>query len=187
MKYIFDFDDVLFHKTRHFRERMFLILEKVGLSRSLIDEYSKIEIEKEHPFSLKKLIQHFVDTGAIEKTQKEKLYEEIMNESKNSVNINLLQFVKNLKRSDCYILTRGEEEFQRDKIKRSAIAHLFSKIIIVSKSKKENIEKICDEFKNETVFFIDDKAEHFENLDFQKYPNLKTILYTGQNLGYLIS
>ena len=35
------------------------------------------------------------------------------------------------------------------------------------------------------VIFIDDKAKHFEKLDFKKYPNLKTILYTGQDLSNL--
>ena len=84
------------------------------------------------------------------------------------------------------MVSYGEEEFQTTKIERSGIAPLFSEIIIVGGSKKEAVEKICEKYKNEEVIFIDDKAKHFEDLDFKKYPNLKTVLYSGQNLEDIV-
>src|SRR3989338_617731 len=40
-------------------------------------------------------------------------------------------------------------------------------------------------YEKKTVVFVDDKAKYFENLDFEKYPNLKTILYDDQGLEKL--
>ena len=38
---------------------------------------------------------------------------------------------------------------------------------------------------NEEVIFVDDKAKHFEDLDFKKYPNLKTVLYDDKGFEKL--
>ena len=88
-----------------------------------------------------------------------------------------MNIIKKLGKENCYIVTLGNEEFQRDKIKRAGIESLFFKIVVVWGSKKEAVEKICAKHINEKVIFIDDKAKYFEDLDFKKYPNLKTILY----------
>ena len=59
---------------------------------------------------------------------------------------------------------------------------MFSEIIVVPDSKKNVVERIAAVHKNEEVVFIDDKISHFEDLDFEKYPNLKTILYDEKGL-----
>jgi hypothetical protein len=143
MKYIFDFDDVLFRTI-----------------------------------DFKKILPHFPIP--------ENLYEEIMSGCKNFVNIELVDIVKKLEKKNCFIISYGDKEFQMDKIKRVGIEPLFSEIIVVSESKKEAVEKVCAKYKDEKVIFIDDKAHHFENLDFKKYPNLTTILYTGQDLTSIL-
>ena len=142
MKYIFDFDDVIFQTTLKFKERLANVQNQPDL------------------------------------------YEELMNESPNFVNEEILKVIKKAGKENCFMVTYGEKDFQEEKIKRAGVGGLFSEIFIVQESKKEAVEKICAKYKDETVLFIDDKAEHFENLDFKKYPNLKTILYTGQNLEF---
>jgi len=179
MKFIFDFDDVLFHTTKHFREHLLVVLEKIGISRDFVIEY--LEKERWKLLSLKKLVTHFVNDD------KENIYKEIMGKNKDFLNDDLFILIKKLGKSNCYIVTYGEEEFQKDKIKRTGIASLFSEIIVVPGSKKEAIEKICAKHKNEEVIFIDDKAHHFKDLDFKKYPNLKTILYDDKGLEKLTS
>lgn len=171
MKYIFDFDDVLFYTSKSLKDRIYKIYEQNGVSREQIQEY----VKKEDPngFSLKKLLKYF--------SMNESLYEEIMADSKYFTNQELLEIVKNIGVENCFIITYGNEEFQKDKIQRAGITNLFSEIIVVLKSKKEAVEEICRKFSNEKVFFIDDRVSHFKNLDFKKYPNLKTILYTGDN------
>ncbi|OGI66512.1 hypothetical protein A3H53_02740 [Candidatus Nomurabacteria bacterium RIFCSPLOWO2_02_FULL_40_10] len=177
MKFIFDFDDVLFHTTKKFREHENAILEKAGISRETSMEYSKKE--RWNLFSLRKMLAHF--------SVPPELYEKIMEKSKNHVNEELREIIEKLGKPNCYLVTYGDEEFQLDKIKRSGIMPLFSEVIVVIGSKKEAIEKICAKYKNEKVIFVDDKAKHFEDLDFIKYPNLKTILYDERGLEKLTS
>ncbi|OGI94840.1 hypothetical protein A3A03_00355 [Candidatus Nomurabacteria bacterium RIFCSPLOWO2_01_FULL_40_18] len=172
MKYIFDFDDVLFDNTKQFKEHMYMHLEKAGVSRKKTEEYYKT-IPK-NQFWLKTILAHF--------SLKEDLYETILRESKNFVNEELVNIIKKLGKNNCYIVTHGYEEWQRDKIQRAGIAPLFSEIMTTQGSKKEAVEAICAKHKDEQVVFIDDKAKHFEDLDFQKYPNLKTILYDEQGV-----
>ena len=93
--------------------------------------------------------------------------------------------LEKLGKENCHIVNYGDEEFQLDKIHSSSIAPLFSEIIVVSSEKKEIIEKLCAKHKDEQVFFIDDQIKHFDELDLDKCPNLKTILYTGQKLELL--
>ena len=168
MKYIFDFDDVLVNTTKAngFRESIYIYLEKSGISRDNAIKY--IKKERLNRFSLKKMLNHF--------EVKENLYDKIMGENKNFVNQELFEIIKKLGKNNCYIVSYGDKEFQRDKINNTGIAHLFSEIIVVEGSKKEEIEKIATLYKNEEVLFIDDKDYNFTDLELKKYPNLKTIL-----------
>ncbi|MFA5791586.1 MAG: hypothetical protein WC884_00945 [Candidatus Paceibacterota bacterium] len=176
MKYILDFDDVLFNNTKEFKPYMYGCLEKAGVPREVAEPYYKIvRINK---FWLKDLLFHF--------SLKESLYEEILKGSKKFINKKLVNLVKKLGKKNCYILTHGGEEFQLDKIKRTGIVPLFKDVVVVFGKKTKTIEKICKKYKNETVFFIDDKQKHFDELNIKKCPNLKTILYTGQNLPLLL-
>ena len=54
MKYIFDFDDVLFNNTKQFKEHMYACLEKAGVSRGKAEEY--YNTVRENRFSLKAFI-----------------------------------------------------------------------------------------------------------------------------------
>jgi FMN phosphatase YigB (HAD superfamily) len=175
MKYIFDFDNVLFDTSKKFKEHMILVLEKIGVSPDSVRDYC--DKERWNQFSLKKMLNHF--------SVKEDFYEKIMSKNKNFVNGELIEVIKKLGRSNCFILTYGDEEFQLNKIKRTGIGAHFVEIIVVSGSKEEAIEKICDKYKKEKVLFIDDKTKHFEDLDFKKYPNLKTIFYDENGLEKL--
>lgn len=84
-------------------------------------------------------------------------------------------------------MSQGEKEFQLDKIQHSNINHLFSEINVVSESKKEMIERICSENQNSSIIFIDDKIEHFKDIDMGKCKNLKTILFDENGLQKLIA
>ena len=180
MKYIFDFDDVLFYTTKHRLEHMFILLEKSGIERSKIEEYYK---EKRlSGFSLRDTLAYFFAGTEVDC---EKLYDEIMGKSENFINTELINVLKSLGKENCFLITHGGDEFQNDKIRRAGVSQLFAEIIILIGSKKEAVESICEKYKNEKVVFVDDKAHYFQDLDFKKYPNLKTILYTGQLLTNL--
>ncbi|MFH1366356.1 MAG: hypothetical protein ABIG99_03140, partial [Patescibacteria group bacterium] len=168
MKFIFDFDDVLFYNTKQLKEHMYICLEKVGVSRNIVEPYYTEARKKE--FSLKNLISSLVARENIKQINIKDICEEIMNECKNFVNKELLEVIKKIGKENCFLISYGQEKFQQEKIKRTSVASLFSKIIIVQESKKEAVEKICARYKDEEVIFIDDKAHHFKDLDFKKYP-----------------
>ena len=186
MKYIFDFDDVLFN-TKKFKEIIFKCLEKVGISQNTEEQYYKEFMSTGEPFSLKKFLSSLLVREGKKENVTESIYQQIMSSSTNLGNTELLKIVQKIGRNNCYIVTNGDKEFQLDKINRVDIASFFSEIIVVPGSKKDAIEKICAKHKNEKVIFIDDKVKFFEDLDFIKYPNLKTILYDEQGLEKLNS
>jgi HAD superfamily hydrolase (TIGR01509 family) len=174
MKFIFDFDGVLFLTIKNLEEHINEIYKRNGISREQIEKY--YNQEKVNGFSQKKMLKYF--------SLPENLYEEMMKDNKTFVNQEVLKVVKKLGSKNCYLVTDGDEEYQRDKIKSAEIAHLFSEIIVTLGSKKEIIKNICKKHKNETIIFVDDRQKFFDDLDLKKCPNLKTILFTGQNLEH---
>ena len=86
MKFIFDFDDVLFNNTKQFKEHMYLCLKKADVPRELAEEYYKSVRAKQ--FWLKELLAHF----SVPKSW----YEKILKESKNFTNKKLLKVIKKL-------------------------------------------------------------------------------------------
>ena len=174
MKFIFDFDGVLFN-AKEFIKFMYDYLEKTGTPRSITEEYYKKVGGTQ--FGLKEMLSHFsID---------ESFYEKILNESPKFNNKELLDVVNKLGKENCYIVSHAKENWQRDKISKTGIGQYFSEIYVVSESKKGAVEALCKKHEKETVVFVDDKAKYFENLDFEKYPNLKTILYDDQGLEKL--
>lgn len=179
MKYIFDFDDVLFNNTAQFKKHMFGVIADAGVPEDVAKEYYKEVRVKE--FSLRNFITTLFSRYNI-KADIEKTYISIMVESSNFINEPLVETVRKIGKENCYIITNGEREFNQDKIRYSGIESLFRKIYIVPGSKKEIIAKICTDNPNEDVFFIDDKKLFIDDIDLEKCRNLKTILYQGQDI-----
>ncbi|MFH1200987.1 MAG: hypothetical protein V1484_01510 [bacterium] len=164
MKFIFDFDDVLFYNTKQLKEHMYLCLEKIGIPRNIVEPYY-VEARKKE-FSLKNLLSRLVANEKLTQINIEDICKEIMDECKNFVNKELLEVVKKIGKENCFLISYGQEKFQQDKIKRAGVASLFSEIIIVLESKKGAVEKICAKYKDEEVIFFDDKTHNFKDLYF---------------------
>ena len=84
-----------------------------------------------------------------------------------------------------YIVTNGDEEFQRDKIRRLGVDMLVKEVSVVTGSKKEKIEEICKAFLEEEVIFVDDKNKFFVDINMEECPNLKTVIYNEYGLENL--
>lgn len=179
MKLIIDFDDVLIDNSK-IKTAIFNALEKTGIS--FIDaqaHYLKVRSTK-MPFSLKEFL------GTFENVDVAKVYEDIMSTCKGLVNKELLEVVLSNGAGNVYIVTNGEEEYQKDKIKNS-LGDVFQNIIIVPGSKNEVVEDLCKRFANEDVIFVDDKEEFFNDIDMEQCSNLKTVLWDERGLDKLIS
>lgn len=182
MKYIFDIDGVLFYTDKFVKHEHFC-LGKVGISTELAESLYKKNRGAGQLFSLKKFIKDLSEQSKLSGKIDEKiLFEKIMGKCESFVNKKLLKFIKKAGKKNCYVVSYGGKEFQTEKMKRAKLLKFFKEVIIVPGSKRSAVEKICAKYSNEPVIFIDDKATHFEDLDFKKCQNLKTILYTGQKL-----
>lgn len=179
MKYIFDFDDVLFNNTAQFKKHMFGLIEEAGIPMEKVKEYyAEVRVKE---FSLRNFITTLFSTYNI-KSDIEDIYIKIMVESSNFINESLIETIKKIGKENCYIVTNGEKEFNQDKIRYSGLENLFKKIYIVPGSKKEAIAEICSLNKDEEVLFIDDKKIFIDDIDLEKCSNLKTIIYHGQDI-----
>lgn len=176
-KYIFDFDDVLFFNTEKFKKHMYQCFEEVGVPYDIVKQYYKIE--KEKGWILQNLVEAILNGENITTVTKTDLFEKIMQECKNFVNTELVNKIKELDVNNCYIVTHGVTEYQLEKVRRTELEPLFCHISVVQDTKKGSIEAICEEFKDHEVIFVDDKEKRFADLDFDKYPNLRKVLYVG--------
>ena len=197
MKYIFDFDDVLFNNTSQFKPYMYAVLERAGVPRAKAEKY--YQTVREDGFSLRAFIKNLFVFENIGRDIEE-VYREIMTGCSNFLNERLIEAVKRVGLENCYIVTNGDKEFQWDKLRNSGLANLFDehRIRVVLKSKKEVIKEILAENPGQEFVFLDDKRKFLDELkdlpnlttihfpDFKKYPNLKTILYDERGLKKLM-
>jgi FMN phosphatase YigB (HAD superfamily) len=176
-KYIFDFDDVLFFNTEKFKKHMYKCFEDVGVSYDTVKKYYKLE--KEKGWVLRNLVTSILMGENIYFINADELTEKIMKECENFVNSELINRIIELEVGDCYMVTHGVTEYQLEKINRTNLKPLFNQIFVVQDTKKGPVEMICEQFKNEYVVFVDDKEKRFADLNFEKYPNLRKVLYVG--------
>src|SRR3989344_1467402 len=184
MKLVLDFDDVLFDNTRQFKKRIYACLEKNGIARNVAEDFYKKTREKQ--FSLKNFISAILVKQGIDKKM-EDIYEEIMNGCVNFKNIELLKIVERIGKNNCYIVTNGDEDFQKDKIKKSIPDGIFAEIFFTSDTKKDILAFLCEKHQNDDVIFVDDRKKFFEDLDMKRCKNLKTILYDENGFEKLVA
>ncbi|PIR87724.1 MAG: hypothetical protein COU10_03085 [Candidatus Harrisonbacteria bacterium CG10_big_fil_rev_8_21_14_0_10_45_28] len=176
-KYIFDFDDVLFFNTGKFKKHMYKCFEDVGVDYETVKKYYKIE--KEKGWTLYNLVASVLEGENITIVSKEELAEKVMKECENFTNEELTEKIKQLEVKNCYMVTHGVKEYQLEKVSRTNLVLLFTEIFVVQDTKKGPVEMICERFKDDEVVFVDDKEKRFADLDFEKYPNLRKVLYIG--------
>lgn len=179
MKIIFDFDDVLFD-AKAFKELMFFYLEERGI-RNAREVYASMRApEKTFP------IIEYLAKLEISKEEMDTVYEGIITPAKWLVKQEVLDVLSGTGKENAFVVSLGEEAFQRDKIE-SALGDnvLDSHVIVVSSSKREEIIRIAMMFKDEDVIFVDDKVEFLDNLPMSELPNLKTVLFDETGLEKL--
>ncbi|MFZ2970204.1 MAG: hypothetical protein WA063_03595 [Minisyncoccia bacterium] len=94
--------------------------------------------------------------------------------SKSFIFKDVVDFAENFEKKDLILLSRGANEFQKEKIKNSGVEFFFGKIIIISKDKVDEISQIYAEHSKEKIFFIDDRAEEIDKVK-KKFPQIITM------------
>ena len=180
MKLVVDFDDVLFD-TKKLKDAFFAVLQQRGV-RDPEGQYG-FERKNDRPFSLKLFMGRIAEEENIDDV--DSMYEEVMSRCAEWRNDELIEVVQKAGKDNCYIVTSGDDEFQKDKIVRSDVGSFFREIIVVPGSKNRTIEALCALYPHEDVIFIDDKHRFFNDIAMETCPNLKTVLYNKHGLDNL--
>jgi hypothetical protein len=179
MKVVLDFDDVIFN-TNAFKELMFFYLAERGI-RNAKEAYEQMR-QREEVFS----VIRYLDELGIKEEERDEVYEGIMTPCVWLVNKEVIALMEQIGKENIFILSQGDEAFQREKIERAVGDKVLgSHIAIVPESKTEELMRICEMYKDEDVIFADDKLKFLNALPATDIPNLKTVLFNEKGLQTL--
>lgn len=163
MKIILDFDDTIFntHKLMH---DVSAIFERVGFrKKDFFEAYRKCK-EKAGDFNPEIIIDLLNEVKLFDKTEAKKKIDSILNNSKDFVYPDFFSFAGSFNKKDLILLSFGEVNFQKIKIKNSGVNSFFNKVIIIQKNKTKELKPICEKYPEEKMFFIDDKGEQIDEI-----------------------
>ncbi len=177
MKLILDFDDVIFD-TKSFKIKVFSGLVDVGVTSNSVES---IYQKQRSAFNITTLYREVIRCAGIAMSQEEleKKIEAVLQDLHNYVDERLIQMINNTGKENCYILTAGEGEFQKQKLLYSGVLSLIpnEQIIIVGSDKKENLRLVCGLYPNEPIIFADDKEINIQDAQSLMIPNLFAVQY----------
>jgi len=156
MKIIFDFDHTLFSAKKFYETLKYSFLElKVGekLFQKTYQE-SKSEGKNYKPSRQFELI--IKEKPEIFLRELEESFRKVLGQSKQFLYPDVLPFLKKIKKDfELVIVSYGEEEFQRNKIRKSKITNYFKKVFLSKNVNKISIfKKILND--DEKIIFVDD-------------------------------
>ena len=180
--FIIDFDDTLFD-TQEFKQAMVKSLESVGVSRKLFWQTyieARMLVDGSLSYSFERHARILEKQGFD--------YNEVLRNFnliniKNFLFLDAIDFLESLKKmdQDLYLLSLGDEFFQKLKVGQCNIEKYFKKVFFLSKNKELAVKEILDENSDSNIFFINDKIE--ENLKIKNdFPEIEIILRQSSNI-----
>lgn len=170
MKLIFDFDGIIFN-TRLFKRQLMKCFSEAGVLKKDFEKSYQYFKNQKIPYSaikhlrfLKREFGYNSDRcyglilGKVEKMFKN-LKPYIFKDAE--------IFLKSLSKNNLYLLSYGDLNFQKQKIKGAKISDYFRRVIITNKNKAEIVKQIVkkDKFgKLEKIIFIDDQPRNIEEV-----------------------
>jgi FMN phosphatase YigB (HAD superfamily) len=182
MTVIFDFDDTLFDKSGFVRR----LAETMGISEDeFLDTYNEYFKKNEIPYSAYKHLEVLKDIkkGQFNKVSAQQRVDEFLKDVSGFVFPEVEKLLETVgkKEEEIVLLSAGDSEFQRIKIKNSGIAHFFDKIII----DKDKIKGLSS-WEKENFIFINDKEEENREVA-EKYSGAEILSvgnYTDNDSAY---
>lgn len=174
MKIFFDLDYTLFD-TGKLKARLQQALAKEGVDEALfVKTYkdSKNNLFYEPKLQLE-LIEKLVPAVSAKKT--EQILQEILDESSNFLYQDAVPFLQKWhKKLNLNLLTFGNEDFQREKVKRAGIESFFNEIFVVQDVKKaEILKRLLDN--REKILLVDDNPADLAEAK-ESFPELVTAI-----------
>jgi FMN phosphatase YigB (HAD superfamily) len=181
MKIFIDFDDVIFN-TREFITDFKKVFKANDISEEIFDKYYYDTAEQQSNIQIKKYdadrhIQRIKEVLHIDTGQLEEDFAKFINDTSKYIFPDVRNFLEQFERADLYLISYGDLEYQRNKIKNSGITKYFNKVITTYKLKAEELAKILslDEIESEDIYFLDDRVEQIRSVK-KKFPQAHTLL-----------
>jgi len=160
MKIFIDFDGVIFN-TELFKKRLIKFFSENGISKKDFDKSYQYFKNQKIPYSV---IKHLKLLFFLKKIKKKCRYNDIL---RPYIFKDAEIFLKSFSKNNLYLLSYGDLNFQKQKIKGAKISDYFRRIIITNKNKAEILKQINfkDKFgKLEKIIFIDDQPRNIEEV-----------------------
>lgn len=168
MKIFIDFDGVIFN-TELFKKPLIKIFFENGISKKDFDKSYQQFKKQKIPYSPIKHIE-FLIKNKKRRYKNDRLYSGILKLLKN-LKLYIFKdaeiFLKSFSKNNLYLLSYGDLNFQKQKIKGAKISDYFRRIIITNKNKAEIVKQIIkkDKFgKLEKIIFIDDQPRNIKEV-----------------------
>ncbi len=177
MKIIFDFDDVLFD-AYSFKQKVFSGLTSYGIHTKDIEDLYK---QHRKIFNPRTVYKEALENSSqnISEIELQKVLDELFSSIDTYIDRRMITLFESVGKDNCYIVTAGDEEFQKQKIKSSLgntgvdLDHIF----FVKEHKGDIVQTICKQYPNEKVVFVDDKKEHIQEVLVLGIVNVIPVLY----------
>lgn len=185
MKIIFDFDDVVFD-AKKFKRNVFSGLLSYGIDENVVKE---IYNNHRKIFNPSLLYKEVLEKNKIHISSEEinQLIDNLFQGLPIYIDQRMIDLMCYVGKENCFIVTAGDEDFQRKKIKFSLgdAMVLDNHILFVKEKKDEKLKYICELYKDEAIIFVDDKDTHIQEVKALKMNNLYTVLYDEQGFDSL--
>lgn len=179
MKLLFDFDDTIFDTERLKEERLFTSLQEYGVTKEDF-ENDYTSWRKTHPvYDIREHLRHLVTDHTLP-VNVDTVVMNITEDLKTYVFPEYLDLIRLYGKKNSFIITQGENDYQRLKIKNSGIEEEVEGVFTVTTSKKEKVLELCARWGNESILFFDDKIS---NLNFKAETNNLTRIFTGNPMA----
>ena len=182
MKIYIDFDGTLFNTDKYTKDFM-SILNDYGIDKAFFDEVNHMVCGNNKLFNINVIVDYFISKYNIDDSLKVKI-DNLLNDS--YVYSEVVECLNILidRGFELYLLTYGDDEFQKLKINASNISKYFKKIIITEKDKS----KLDIDYEN--GIFIDNnpfEIERFNNSNAKKIIRIRRDNDKFSNTGCNIS
>ncbi len=159
MNYYLDFDYTLFD-THAFREGLYEILEKNGLDKTYLALTPEMKTNGQKLLNIKELFKSLSTTKNIPIENFLEPLEDLYSRCDEFVYEDTVEFIKYLKSQNhkLYVLTWGEKQFQKEKLKASKLYDYFDEIVYA-----EQLKYTLD-LDYENGIFVDDSIRDLEGL-----------------------
>lgn len=165
MKIFIDFDDTLFN-TKDFSCAYKKIFEKCGVCKDIFKElyydYPQKKGDKLLKYNFNNHVRRIGEECKMDTIELRKKVAEFIKDTRHYIFEDVWNFLNNFKKEELILVSLGNNEFQKSKIKNSGIEKKFEKVIVTDEMKSKVIKKFLKP--QEAFYFLDDRIEQVEDV-----------------------